>query len=101
MDGSRKQTLIPSQVAQQPQKLHVHGDTFKCNIVNGPVTINGEIRFKGKCNSSAAPQPSVVQSVGTDATAAVTVDGSLKHTMVCESLSTNGITFGGDDDDGP
>jgi hypothetical protein len=82
----------------------VHGNTLNCNIVNGHVTVNGEIRFKGKgkSKSSAAPQPTAVHNVGTGATAAVTVDGSLKSTMVCESLITNGITFsGGDDDDGP
>jgi len=77
----------------------VHGDTVKCSIVSGHVTNNGEIRFEGKSKSSA-PQPRVVHGVEADATAAVTVDGSLKLTMVCESLSTNGITFGGDDDDG-
>jgi hypothetical protein len=75
----------------------VHGDIFKCNIVNGHVTVNGEIRFKGKSNSSAAPQPTAVHNVGTGATAAVTVDGPMKHTLVCQSLSTKGITFG----DGP
>jgi hypothetical protein len=84
----------------------VHGNTLNCNIVNGPVTVNGEILFKGKSKSksksSAAPQPKAVHNVGTGATAAVTVDGSLKSSMVCESLSTKGITFGGgDDDDGP
>lgn len=79
--------------------MHVRGDTIKCSIVSGQVTVNGEIRFEGKSKSSA-PQPRVVHNVGADANAAVTVDGSLKLTMVCESLSTNGITFGGDDDDG-
>jgi hypothetical protein len=90
MDRSRKQTLISSQ-------LHVHGDAFKCNIVNGHVTNNGEIRFKGKINSSAAPQPRAVHNVGTGTTAAVTVDGSLNLTLVCGSMSTNGIVFGDDD----
>jgi hypothetical protein len=100
MDGGRKQTLISSQVAQEPQKLLVHGDTNKCNIVNGPVAVNGKIHFKGNNSKSPASQPRVVQNVGTDATAAVTVGGSMNYTLVCESLNVEGLTFGGDDDGG-
>lgn len=85
--------------AQDTQKLYVHGDSIKCNIVNGPVTNHGEIRFVGKAKKNSAQPPAIIPNVGAETGAAVTVAGSMKLTMVCESLATNGITFGDDDDD--
>jgi len=68
--------------------------------VTGPVINHGEIRFVGKSKASAQ-QPKVIPNVGseTGTGAAVTVAGSMKLTMVCESLVTNGISFGEDSDD--
>lgn len=76
----------------------MRGDTIKCSIVNGHVTNNGEILFKGKSKSS--PQAKVVHNnVGGETNATVMVDGALKQCMIAGSLSTNGITFAEDDDD--
>ncbi|KAK4451579.1 hypothetical protein QBC34DRAFT_377989 [Podospora aff. communis PSN243] len=90
--------LEAPKLAQETQKLYVHGDSIKCNIVNGPVINNGDIRFVGKTKASTQP-PKVLPNIGAETGAAVTVAGSMKLTMVCESLTTNGITFGEDDDE--
>ena len=44
-------------------------------------------------------QPPKIMSVGgADAAAAVTIAGSVNRSIICESLGTNGIVFGDDDD---
>ncbi|KAK5661438.1 hypothetical protein OQA88_11339 [Cercophora sp. LCS_1] len=88
-----------AKVTGQTQKLHVQGDSIKCNIANGPVIVRKEVRFVGKTKTYSEPPRVVAVSLEKGPDATVTIAGSMRMTVVCESLETEGLLFGDEDDD--